>query len=470
MKILITGATGLIGREVGKELVRLGHEIIIVSRSKERALKELPFPHETIEGDLARSPIEDARLKEVEGVIHLMGESIAEGRWNREKKTRIVESRTLGTKNLRQSLSQAGAKPSVLLSASAIGFYGDGGEQELSEESPAGKGFLADLCTVWEKEALLAKKEFPKTRVAILRFGIVLSPFGGALEKMLTPYRMGIGGALSKGQQWMSWIHIHDLVRMICAAIEKPYEGIYNAVSPTPVRNRDFSAALAGAFGKHLGPSIPAFALRLAVGELADELLRSQRVLPKRAEEEGFQFEHPQLKQVLAEVAGFFEAGEMLLRSEQYLPYQPNEVFPFFADARNLERITPKTMNFHITGMSSKEIQEGTLIDYKLRIRGVPVHWQTRIEEWKPGSKFVDTQLKGPYEKWHHTHTFEKLGKGTLMTDLVRYKVPLQWLGRLVAGALVTHEVGTIFKYRRDVCAKENFLEPVKPVVLNSMV
>lgn len=453
MKVLITGATGLVGKELGIELVRRGHQVAAVSRDGARARIELPFPCEVIEGDLGRGPLPEESLAGVDAVVHLMGEPVAEGRWTEEKKRKILESRREGTRNLVRSLKGTAVK--VLVSASAVGFYGDRGEEELNEDSARGGDFLASVCQDWEKEARAAPSG---VRVALLRLGVVLSAQGGAFRKMLPPFQWGLGGRLGDGRAWMSWIHLQDVVGLLCWSLEtESVRGEVNAVSPEPVRNAEFTQRLTASLGKTQGPPVPEIALRLAFGEMSGVVLASQKVFPARALEGGYRFRFPKLSEALAECASFFQEGDSALFSKQYLPFRREEVFPFFAEARNLERITPSLLNFRITGMSTPEIGEGTLIDYRLKVRGVPLGWRTRIEEWRPPDWFTDVQLKGPYAKWHHTHRFEDLGEGTLMTDIVRYRLPFGPLGAALAGGMVARDVGRIFDYRREICSREDF-------------
>ncbi|MFN7728741.1 MAG: TIGR01777 family oxidoreductase [Bdellovibrio sp.] len=454
MKLLMTGASGFIGRELGLELVRQGHEIWVVSRQKETALG-LPFPAQVIVGDLTQGPLSDGSLAQIEGVVHLMGESVAAGRWSESQKNKIMDSRVVGTKNLIASFPSQSSSLRVFVSASAVGFYGDRGDEVMTEDSKAGSDFLSDVCVQWENSVFSITQSQPEVRVCALRLGVVLSAFGGALLKMLTPFRLGLGGSMGSGAQWMSWIHLQDVVQIFATAVkDERFRGVINATAPELVTNAEFSKQLAAALGKSTGPAVPAFGLKAALGEMSYVVLASQRVQPALLEKWGFHFHYPRLKNALAEVASFFVNGEMIFRARQYLPLKADQVFPFFADAKNLEEITPPLLNFKIQKVSTPEIGEGTLIDYRLKIHGVPVSWRTRIEEWTPSQRFVDTQLKGPYTKWHHTHTFEPLAGGTLMTDLVRYKVPLSWPGWLASGWMVSKDVEEIFSYRQKVCAE----------------
>ncbi|MCE3011195.1 MAG: TIGR01777 family oxidoreductase [Proteobacteria bacterium] len=458
MKILITGATGLVGKELGKKLTEQGHEIVVVSRQKQKAQLECPFPCEVIEADLQNEEIPSESLRGIEAVIHLMGENVGDGRWSQRKKQRIYDSRVKSSENLIGSFRRH--PPKVFISASAVGYYGDRAEEALSEDSQVGSGFLAQVCQDWERGFLVAstKSAFAKARFVNLRIGVVLSDKGGALPKMVPPFRVGLGGALGNGEQRMSWIHLDDLVEMFQWALkEETLSGPVNAVSPEPVTNRTFSEELAKQFGKKLGPSVPAMGLKLVLGEMSWILLASQNVQPRKISKSGFKFQFATLAEALSDLTKDMKNGEFLFTAEQWLPFDRKKVFPFFAEARNLEKITPPLLNFQIKKVSTPEIQKGTLIDYRLKIHGVPVGWRTLIERWNPDLEFVDTQLKGPYNLWHHTHVFKDLRGGTLMIDRVKYKLPFGFLGWIVAGWMVERDVKSIFAYRRQIVAQEKF-------------
>jgi hypothetical protein len=239
----------------------------------------------------------------LESVINLMGESIAHGRWNPAKKQRIFESRVVGTQRLVRALAQAKPLPNVLVSASAVGYYGDGGKRELSERDPPGSDFLADVCRNWE-QAAQSMREFG-VRVVLLRCGIVIGRGGGALAQLLPMFRAGLGGRLGKGEQWVPWIHIDDLVAMIDWAIHEPaIDGPLNAVAPQCVTNRQWTQAIGAAVKRPTWMAVPKFALRVVLGEFADSLTSSQKVVPEVAQRLGFQFSYPTLQQALEEVVG----------------------------------------------------------------------------------------------------------------------------------------------------------------------
>lgn len=297
MKILITGATGLIGKELGKILHAKGHHITVISRSRQKAKEQLGFPCEIIEADLGRGSLTEKIS--VDAVFHLMGENVAASRWNDKVKKEISDSRILSTRNLNQSLT---ADVSFYLSSSGTGIYGDQPGVALSEKSSYDHSFLSNLCIAWENEVDQYLKIQPHAAIVKIRTGIVLAPNGGALKKMLPAFKMGVGGPLGSGQQYMSWIHIDDLVNMMIYAFEKKISGAFNGVSPLPVTNKEFSRALAGTLKRPLGPSIPKFALKLLFGEMADVMLADQKVYPTLALNSGFQFKFSHLSDALKNV------------------------------------------------------------------------------------------------------------------------------------------------------------------------
>jgi uncharacterized protein (TIGR01777 family) len=236
-------------------------------------------------------------LAGADAIVHLAGEPLAQ-RWTPEAKRRIRGSRVEGTRRLVEALPALPRRPAVLVCASAIGYYGSRGEEVLTESSAPGEGFLTELCLAWEKTAGLA--EALDLRVVNLRNGIVLGPEGGALAKMLLPFRLGLGGRLGSGRQWMSWIHIDDLVGLIRLALERSeLRGPINATAPNPVTNSEFTDTLAAVLYRPALLPVPAFALRALFGEMGEVMLGSQRVLPRVAESAGFQFQYPDLKQAL---------------------------------------------------------------------------------------------------------------------------------------------------------------------------
>jgi uncharacterized protein (TIGR01777 family) len=296
MKILITGSTGLVGSRLARSLKSKGHEIVRLVRSTPNDLvTEVYWNPE-------QGTLNATELEGLDAVVHLAGESIAEGRWTDEKKKRIRESRVKGTTLLSETLAKLKQKPEVLVSASAVGFYGSRGDETLDEQSASGSDFLAEVCREWELATQPAAQA--GVRVVNLRFGVILSQDGGALPKMLFPFRMGVGGKLGSGQQYMSWIAIDDAVGAIEHALtNNTLRGPVNVVAPNSVTNHDFTKTLGHILSRPTIFPVPAFAARLAFGEMADAtLLSSQRVEPARLKESGYTFEYPELEGALRHV------------------------------------------------------------------------------------------------------------------------------------------------------------------------
>ncbi len=300
MKALVTGATGF----VGPRLLRLLDNPVVLSRNPARAKTAIgPLASQIVEWDPLRGPPPPQAFEGVDVVLHLAGESVAEGRWTTAQKAKIRDSRVIGTRNLVQGIAQAAVKPKTLVSASAVGYYGDRGDEELTEAAPPAHDFLADVCVEWEREALVAQQH--GVRVVAARTGIVLGAGGGALAKMLTPFKLGGGGPLGNGRQWMPWIHVADLARLYLHAAETTsIQGAMNAVAPQPVRNSEFTKALARQLHRPAFMPAPYFGLRLLFGEFAKVLFASQRVIPRVAVDTGFVFQYPEIAAALREILG----------------------------------------------------------------------------------------------------------------------------------------------------------------------
>lgn len=281
MRITMTGATGFIGSRVRAALEAGGHELRLISRRNAAGFYAWPSPD---------APFPAASLEGAGAVVHLAGETVAQ-RWTADVKRRIRDSRVLGTQRLVEAMAAMEQRPGVLVCASATGYYGDRGEEVLDETSGPGQGFLAETCVEWENAA--AQAEALGVRVARLRFGMVLGRDGGALEKMLPVFRLCLGGRLGSGEQWMPWIHLEDAVAMILWALTaEEASGAYNATAPAPVRNADFTRALEGILGRPAMFSVPEWVLRVAMGEAAEIVLSSQRVMPRAALNAGFRFRY----------------------------------------------------------------------------------------------------------------------------------------------------------------------------------
>jgi len=291
MKVLITGSSGLIGSALARSMTSNDHDVIRLLRHS--------FANDSPVWDPENGVMDLADVGEITAVVHLAGENIADGRWSGNKKNRILNSRVRGTKLLAEYFADSDKKPQVIISASAVGFYGDRGTEIVDEDSNAGKSFLANVCVQWE-DALNAAVE-RGIRVVKVRFGTVLSIDGGALKRMIMPFKIGAGGVIGSGEQYMSWVSIDDTVEMIQFAIANDsIQGPINLVTPNAISNRKFTRTFGQVLNRPTIFPLPAFAIRIALGEMADELLlNSTRVFPKKLVESGYKFLKPELSQAL---------------------------------------------------------------------------------------------------------------------------------------------------------------------------
>ena len=295
MQTLIIGGSGFIGRN----LAVLLPGAVIGGRSLDTIHHVLPeYPaRKWIPGQ----PVNSDLLDGIDAVVHLAGESIFHGRWTKAKKERIRSSRVIGTRHLVRAIGRAASRPQVLICASAVGIYGNRKNELLDEHSPPGDDFLARVCREWETEALQAREH--GVRVVLLRLGVVLGNNGGALTQMLTPFRLGLGGRIGSGKQFMAWVHIIDLCRIIQTALrDESLHGPVNAVAPNPVTNLEFTHALARTLHRPAVLPVPGFLLRILLGEFASVLLASQRVLPGKLQKIGFRFQYPHIVPALADL------------------------------------------------------------------------------------------------------------------------------------------------------------------------
>jgi uncharacterized protein (TIGR01777 family) len=294
-RVLITGASGLLGSAMALSLGSSGHEIVRAVRKATPGPGEVPW-----EPDKALDP---ALVSGLDAVLHFAGENIV-GRWTKTKKDRIRNSRVLGTRVLADALARTSAQPRVFVAASAIGYYGNRGDEMLTEESAPGSGFLAETCHQWEAATEAASRA--GIRVVSIRMGVVLSRTGGALDKMLLPFKLGLGGRVGSGRQWWSWIHIADIVGAVEHVLRnESLRGPVNLVAPHPVTNAEFTSTLGRMLHRPTIFPVPAFALRLALGEMADQaLLASQRVGPTRLAATGYAFRFPRLDGALRDLLG----------------------------------------------------------------------------------------------------------------------------------------------------------------------
>ena len=297
MKILISGASGLVGKNLIPTLIAKGHEVRRLVRQTPKSADEIEWNAET-----GFSESEQAKLENFDAVVHLAGDNVASENWSDEKKRKIKESRTVGTRVLVDALKKIQNPPKHFISASAIGFYGNRGDEILNEESAPGMGFLPEVCAAWEDE--IKKAEEFRARVVYLRIGVVLAKDGGALEKMLTPFKFGVGGKIGSGKQFMSWIALDDLIRMIHFVLEnETLRGAFNAVVPNPVTNEEFTKTLGTVLNRPTILPVPEFAVKMLFGEMGETLLlEGARVVPQKLQDAKFEFDFPDLEAAMKHV------------------------------------------------------------------------------------------------------------------------------------------------------------------------
>ena len=295
MKVLISGCSGLLGKEIERELISKGHEVLILSRKKSSQTKNVFW-------DIEKQTIEFSKIVDVEAIIHLAGEGIADKRWSNERKQAIIDSRVNSTMLLEKFITNHPNKVKHFISASAVGYYSNRGEELLTEESSAAKDFLGETCVLWERA--VDKIASDKVRVVKLRIGIVLTLKGGALKQMILPFYAGLGSALGDGKQWMSWIDSEDLARMFVYSLENTnMQGVYNAVAPEPVRNNEFGKVLSKVMHRpYWAPSVPTFIINTIFGEMAQIILGSIRVSADKILSSGFQFKYSKLESSLVDI------------------------------------------------------------------------------------------------------------------------------------------------------------------------
>jgi hypothetical protein len=301
MKIAITGATGFVGSRLVERSLSEGHQVLVLTRNPDKAKRVLPASNLEI---VAYTPTESGNWQDAiagcDGVVNLAGEPLAEGRWTPARKQAILESRKLGTEKIVEAIAKANPKPAVLVNSSAIGYYGTSETTTFDETSASGNDFLAQVCQEWEAAA--QKVKATGTRLVILRTGIVLGK-GGAIAKMIPPFKMFAGGPIGSGRQWFSWIHQEDLVNLMLQALTQPdMEGVFNATAPHPVRMMELSQTLGQVLQRPSWLPVPNFALEALLGDGAQVVLEGQQVLPKRTLSSGFDYQYPTVKPALEAV------------------------------------------------------------------------------------------------------------------------------------------------------------------------
>ena len=468
MRVFITGATGFVGRALTLRLLGAGHQVTAWVRDENKARGLLGSDVELVS---VKSNIAE-QITRADAVVNLAGEPVFAGRWTSARKRAIVESRLNLTRSIVNAIAQSASRPAVLISASAVGYYGDREDQVVDDDDHVGNDFLATLCRDWEAAALDAQKS--GVRVFIPRIGIVLGAEEGALARMVLPFKFGAGGPIGSGRQYVPWIHLDDLIAIICAALEdQRMIGPAIAAAPNPVTSRQLANAIGRVLHRPSALPVPGIALKVLLGEAAAMLMTGQRVHPRRLQELGFLWRYPQIESALADIlrdndpeirsfnegvprptasadAKYFQSHRprYVLTHKTRVAAPVEEVFQFFSKPQNLGVMTPSAMRFQILGVMPEEIRRGVRIEYSIRLGPVPLRWRTCIEEWQSPTLFADSQESGPYSCWWHEHHFQPDGNSTLMEDRVYYSPPLGPAGRIANAFFVAPALRRIFSYR----------------------
>lgn len=368
--------------------------MVVVTRNRLEALARAAYPAEWLEADLTLGPLAPEAIDGIDAVIHLMGENIADGPWTPARKDRMRRSRIDSTRNLISGFYKK--LPPIFLSASAVGIYGDRGEELLTEDASPGEGFLANLCKDWEAEVLKAGEN---SREARLRFGLVLSPWGGVAARLIPLFQDGLVGRLGSGRQWVSWIHIDDLVQFIMKAlVREEMSGPINFASPDPVRNSDWTRGFVNELRPWASVPVPAPVLRMTLGEMATALLGSQKVSPSKLRSFGLAFQWENFDQAIHQVCNPFQNGKTTLRFERYYALRPEILQTLFS-----------------------------------------------------GESFGRMKAPVPYIRdWEHLSRIETLGPGTLLIDYFSFRIPLGMAGRRLAGPLIEARVRYLLAFRHQ--------------------
>lgn len=449
-RVGVTGASGFIGTALVGALIKRGDAVLAFTRRPQSA--QIPTGADVRQLDLMSSASATENIKAFEGldaVVHLAGEPLT-GRWTSEKKRKIHDSRQISTRNLVAAMRACGKPPLALVCASGAGYYGSRGDEPLTESSPRGHDYLSQVCVDWELEAATAA-EFG-VRVVLMRQGPLMGRGGGALQAMLPPFRFGAGGPLGSGAQWWPWIHLDDAIAMYLFAIDREdLNGPLNVASPDLATNARFSQALGYALRRPSLAFAPGPALKILLGEFAESLLGSQLMLPAKAQDLGFAWRHESLDQALLDLLdpGTNRVpGTTRFEAAETIPADPDRVFDFLSNAANLKALTPPSLRFNMLTPSPIEMRRGTIVEYEVKVRGLPLRWKTLITKWQPGVRFADLQIRGPYLLWRHQHDFETKRDGVAVRDTIDYALPFAPLSN-IALPLVRSDVRRIFDYRR---------------------
>ncbi|MFL2756367.1 MAG: TIGR01777 family oxidoreductase [Dehalococcoidia bacterium] len=461
MNILVFGGTGFIGRPVIARLQGRGHNVRCLSRDTARAKDLLGEGVDLLDFDLSDLElIKEIELADV--IINLAGEQLAGVRWSESKKKKFHESREGINKLIVNAISNCKTPPSLFISASAVGVYGDRGNELLTEDSLPNSDYLSQLCLDWEDAAIEAEKH--GVRVCTLRLGVVLGREGGVLKQVMPTFELGVGTYLGDRDQKVPWVHIFDVVRVVEFCIDTDIEGPVNVVAPKASTSINFAKILKNITKAKILIHIPYIALRIVFASGAKVLTNSQNAVPEKLLNNNFEFKYSLLEEAIkdevapgsiqiSKTSRFIEVlkskGQYQLKTSVTLNSSAEETFSFFGSPLNLGLSTPDWLGFRIIDIPD-EIMEESKIVYKIKLGLVYMKWCTVIAKWHPSDIFVDFQAKGPYSLWWHEHSIKPLSQeSSVMEDCVTYKVPFGIFGRIAHYLFIKKILNRIFNYRR---------------------
>jgi uncharacterized protein len=445
VKVLLTGGTGLVGSALVRRLVHLNHSVTVLTRQPTKAIEKLPHACRVQFWNPNDSQYHFEIEEGTQAIVHLAGESVIGGRWTPAFKDKISASRILSTRLLVDAIGRMRTPPTVFICAGAIGIYGDRQEEVLNESSSPGEDFLAGVCKDGEAEA--ARAQTFGLRWVSLRIGLVLDFEATIMDRILPAFRLGLGARLGSGKQWMSWIHLQDLINIFLLALQRDdLNGPVNAVAPEPISNETFSTTIGSTLNRSVFFRVPLWGLKLLLGQSAGLLLPSQKVSAQKILDHDFKFSFPSIKLALNEICGHRE--HVLIR-EQWFDQPLETCFEFHSSIENIERLAPPSFKFRIVKTSHSKLDKEVTLDYRLRAMGLPMRWRTEITEFNPPTFFSDRQVIGPYALWEHTHEFFAIDGGTLARDTVKYILPFGAIGTALGLFLVQKDLDGIFSYRR---------------------
>ena len=450
MRVLVTGATGLIGCHVCRQLLSSGHQLTVVTRSRSKYNETVGLPALILEHDLMKEPLKASPILEsIDVIVHLAGENIAKSKWSKGFKQQLYDSRINTTKHLLDPFIDLKQKKlSLVICASGVGIY-TSSDEECDEQTPTqdDTSFFSHLCHEWER-CVSKKCEKLSVRSIQARFGAVLARDGGMLAQLESFARSGLLGKMPGKDFWLSWVHIEDVVRALIFCIDNSeIRGAVNLTSVEPCWYSKFIYRLNQTFKKRDFLPPPKLLLSILHGELINILTRSHRVFPRKLIDQGFSFQFQDINAALTNLYKDF-LWPLRFETSQWIPRDQRTVFDLFLSIKNLEKITPEWLNFEWIKPLPLKLNQDTELNYKISMYGLNIKSKTKITAYNPPHLFIDEQEGGLFYKWRHIHQFQSFAGGTLIIDRINYQLPYKL--HLLVGRKVQSDMKRLFDYRKQ--------------------